>query len=296
MRWWTLTRRGLMAVLGGLPSRTGDRVTVERLPPLESRILGERRTIDVYLPRQYADDATRHYPVLYANDGQDMEAVDLAGILDSLQRSGQMAPILVVAIHATQRVQDYGTAGVLNAQGLGARATTYQRFVVEELMPLIAARYRADSSRAGTALMGWSLGGLSAFDLAWNHPDRFGMVGVFSGSFWWRTSDQSASAKQASRIVHRRVHETTNAPSLRLWFETGLRDEADDRDSNGVIDAIQDTEELVRELQRLGYRSGPDLVHLTVDGQHDLATWKQVLPQWLTWAYPSHQAPAGPAD
>lgn len=288
-RWRELARRGLVALMGGptLVTGPGDGVVVERLAPLESRLLGETRTIDVYLPPSYTTETTRRYPVLYANDGQDMQAVDLIGALDSLQQSGRMAATIVVAIHATDRLQDYGTAYVPNAQGLGARADRYGQFLLMELMPLIERRYRVERGPAHTAIMGWSLGGLSAFDLAWRHPDRFGRVGVFSGSFWWRTDDRDPAAKQASRIMHRRVRETPGHPSLRLWFETGLRDEHADRDSDGVIDAVQDTEELVLELERKGYRRGRDMAHVTVEGSHDLSTWRRLLPEWLGWAFPA---------
>lgn len=288
-RWRDLARRSLVA-LSGLPTLAlgaRDGVEVERLPPFESRLLGENRTVDVYLPRGYRDDETTAYPVLYANDGQDMEAVDLRGILDSLQQAGRMAPAVVVAVHATERVQDYGTAYIPNAQGLGARADRYGQFLLTELKTLIEARYRVRRGPDHTAIMGWSLGGLSAFDLAWRHADQFGTVGVFSGAFWWRTDDSSTEAKQTSRIMHRRVRDTPGHPRLRMWFETGRQDEQADRDQDGVIDAIQDTEELVTVLERKGYRRGLDVVHLTIEGRHDLPTWKRLLPEWLVWAFPA---------
>ncbi|MBL8978872.1 MAG: esterase family protein [Gemmatimonadetes bacterium] len=288
-RWRDLARRGLVALVGGPTLALGarDGVTVERLPAFESRLLGENRTVDVFLPRGYAEQDTVTYPVIYANDGQDMEAVDLRGTLDSLQRTGRMAPVIVVAIHATERVQDYGTAYIPNAQGLGARADRYGQFVLTELMTLVESRYRVRTGPAETAIMGWSLGGLSAFDLAWRHPDRFGAVGVFSGAFWWRTDDSSVETRQTSRIMHRRIRDTPGHPPLRMWFETGRQDEQADRDQDGVIDAIQDTEELVATLEKKGYRRGLDVVHLTIEGRHDLPTWKRILPEWLVWAFPA---------
>ena len=283
---WRERWRGLVALGPALALGTRDRVVVERLPPFSSRVLNEERTIDVYLPHGYRTNGTAVYPVLYLNDGQDMTTVDLLGTLDSLQEHGAMRPTLVVAIHATDRVQDYGTAGVPNTQGLGARADKYEQFLLRELMPAIDARYRIQHGPAATAIGGWSLGGLSAFDLAWRHPEVFGEVGVFSGAFWWRTNDSSTATKQSSRIMHKRVRETPGHPPLRMWFETGLQDEAADRDGDGVIDAIQDTEELLGELGKKGYRRGPDMVHLTVEGRHDLPTWKRLLPEFLTWAFP----------
>ncbi len=284
--WRGIWRRGLMALGPTLALGAREQVDVERLPPFPSTLLGESRTIDVFLPRGYASETARVYPVLYANDGQDMVAVDLAGQLDSLQRSGTMEPTIVVAIHATERVRDYGTAGTPNAQGLGDRAALYQRFLIEELMPAINARYRTARGPAYTAVMGWSLGGLSAFDLAWGHPDIFGAVGVFSGSFWWRTDDSSIEARGASRIMHARIRESPGRVRLKAWFETGSQDEGSDRDGDGVIDSIQDTEELIAELVRKGFRRGVDVVHFTVEGKHDLPTWKRLMPEFLVWVYP----------
>ncbi len=284
--WRGIWRRGLIALGPTLALGSRDKVEVERLPPFPSALLGESRTIDVFLPRGYATESGRVYPVLYANDGQDMVAVDLAGQLDSLQQHRAMEPTIVVAIHATERVRDYGTAGIPNAQGLGDRATLYQRFLLEELMPAINARYRTARGPAYTALMGWSLGGLSAFDAAWDHPDIFGSVGVFSGAFWWRTDDSSIEKKQSSRIMHARIRESTTRPRIKAWFESGRQDEGADRDGDGVIDSIQDTEELIAELVRKGFRRGADVVHFTVEGKHDLPTWKRLLPEFLVWVFP----------
>ena len=151
--------------------------------------------------------------MLYLNDGQDATALGLLPTLDSLTARGRIPPLIVVAIHANdQRLQDYGTAGTPNAQGFGARAHLYERFVLEEVMPWAAARYRLRGGPAHTAVLGSSLGGLAAFDLAWRHPDVFGTVGAMSGSFWWRTQDGTPEQKQASRVALSMVREATPLP------------------------------------------------------------------------------------
>jgi enterochelin esterase-like enzyme len=291
---WRRGRRTLLALVGGPTIAAAARaqsVPVDRLDGFQSSVLGEARTIEVFLPLEYPDSGSTRYPVLYANDGQDMATIDLARLLGRLEEEGAIAPVIVVAMHAGVRNMDYGTAGTPNAQGLGARADRYEQFVLNELMPWIERRYRTLRGPASTGIMGWSLGGLSAFDLAWRHPDRIGTVGVFSGSFWWRTDDSSPEAKQRSRIMHRRVREHRVRPTLRLWFESGFQDESADRDGDGVIDSIQDTEELMAELGRSGYRRGREMVHLIVEGRHDLATWQRLLPEFLRWAFPPSPPP-----
>ena len=258
-------------------------VHVDSFPSL---LLNERRVVDVYLPPGYDPVGTTRYAVLYMNDGQDAAALGLLPTLDSLTARRRIPPLIVVAPHANaERLQDYGTAGTPNAQGFGARARLYERFVLEELLPWVEARYRVRPGPKHTAVLGSSLGGLGAFDLAWRHPDVFGTAGAMSGSFWWRTEDGTLDQRMASRVAIRMARETTPLPRLRIWLETADGDETSDRDGNGVIDSIQDTNDLVNALVARGYTSGKDVVHVTVHGGHNQDTWGRVLPQFLEYAF-----------
>ncbi len=262
-------------------------VTIESLKDFYSPGLDNKRTIDVFLPPGYASATGSRYKVLYANDGQDMTSVELKKTLENLYTSAQIEQVIVVAMYATgSRMSEYGTAGGPDANGRGAKADLYSQFVLNEVMPMINQKYRTQTGPQNTAIIGWSLGGLSAFDLAWRHSDVFGKVGVFSGSFWWRSDDSTVAAKQSSRIMHRIVRESTVKPALKMWFEAGTKDETDDRDGNGVIDAIQDTTELMDELNAKGYQKPLDMVYVEVpNGTHTTFTWGQVLPTFLSWAF-----------
>jgi enterochelin esterase-like enzyme len=261
-------------------------VTVEKIAGFESKALGNRRALSIYLPYDYAM-ADRRYPVLYVNDGQDMPLMKLAQTLETLYAEGQIDPIIVVAIPANaDRLQEYGTLAAPNADGYGARAPHYAQFVTDEVIPAINTRYRVLTGSENTTIMGMSLGGLSAFDLAWHYPEVFGQVGVFSGSFWWRSAHGALEARLASRLAHSTVRNSDPRPGLRFWFEAGTRDETSDRDGNGVIDAIQDTTELMDELARKGYVNGGDMVYVEVEGgEHNPRTWGEVLPEFLMWAF-----------
>lgn len=88
--------------------------------------------------------------------------------------------------------------------------------------------------------------------------------------------------------MHRRVRDTEVPGRLKLWFEAGTRDETDDRDGDGIIDAIQDTTELLDELELKGYRRGIDMVYVQMEsGQHTPATWAVAMPYFLRWAVPT---------
>lgn len=252
---------------------------------LSSAHLGNLRVVELFVPTQHA----RALNLLVLNDGQECDALQLPATLAALHAKRCIAPLAVAAVHATsERLSEYGTTGVTNGFGQGARADAYAAFVCAELLPELARRMGLHGGPQHTAIAGLSLGGLMAFDLAWTRPDLFGTVGVFSGSFWWRTDNGSARARVASRIAHRKVRSTPALPQIRAWLQAGTADEESDRDGDGVIDAIQDTRELIAALAERGYRHGRDMAYREVqDGRHDCATWAKVLPEFLEWAFPT---------
>jgi enterochelin esterase-like enzyme len=217
-----------------------------------------------------------------------MALLNLRYTLAQLYAARRIQPIIVVAIPTNEdRLHEYGTAVTVNAQGLGSKAAAYTRFLVEEVRPVIDREFRTVSGPENTAILGASLGGLSAFDIAWNHPEVFGSVGVFSGSFWWRASAADLQITPNALIMHAVVRRSQKRAGFRAWFQAATRDEVCDRDGNGVIDAIQDTLELMDELALLGYRPGVDMLYVEVKGgRHDYDTWTRVLADFLQWAFP----------
>lgn len=268
-------------------SRTGT----QKSGPLAVRGLSPRR-VTVCLPPGYDRSRPAAYPLLLALDGQTMPQWRLAETLDELVRTGQIEPVVVAAVPASaQRLDEYGTAGAPDHAGRGRLAKAFQELLAGEVLPWLREHYHVTGEPARTGIFGASLGGLCALDAAWRRPQVFGFAGIFSGSLWWRTDDSNAAAQQASRIMHRQVRATAVRPALRLWFQAGTRDETEDRDGNGVIDAIQDTTELVDELVAKGFRRGVDVAyHEIAGGKHHASTWARALPQFLRWSLPGKGA------
>ena len=260
-------------------------IEVVTLPAVTATQLENQRDIRVYLPPGYRERERERFEVLYINDGQECDALELRGTLARLSAAGRIRPIIAVAIPTNEnRLHEYGTAVAANDLGLGTLAQDYAHFLVNELMPRIDEAFR---TRPGAGLLGVSLGGLSAFDIAWNHPELFSVVGVLSGSFWWRAGNEEEKIDAGQRIAHSMARRTAHPPPVRFFFQAGTRDEVSDRDGNGVIDAIQDTQELIAELQATGCSREQILYVEILGGRHDFETWARVLPIFLEWAFSS---------
>lgn len=260
-----------------------ERHHLENFP---SRHLKRPVKVDVLLPPSYFHFPNHKFPALYLNDGQDIPALNLLATLGKLFDANKTEHFVTIAIHAGDRMQEYGTAGQPDYQGRGSKAQAYAKFLRSELIPAIQHRYRIKSEAASTAIAGFSLGGLSALDLAWKNPDLFGHVGVFSGSLWWRATPFQPSAPDADRIAHTTIEKGPRREKMRFWLQAGTNDEVSDRNNNGIIDAIDDTMDLIKSLEMLGYQNGKDIKYLEVPGgEHNPHTWGKAMPDFLRWAY-----------
>ena len=71
-----------------------------------------------------------------------------------------------------------------------------------------------------------------------------------------------------------------------FYFTTGSMDETVDRNNNGIIDSIDDTQDLIKELRKLGYTSEYEVKYINYeDGKHDVQTWGRAMPGFLLWAW-----------
>jgi enterochelin esterase-like enzyme len=253
---------------------------------LRSKILGREVKVDCYLPHKLSGATA--LSLLLVNDGQDLVTMNFGAILENLYQSSAIEPLFCVGIHCSEdRKNEYGTAKILDYKGRGAKAAMYSRFIFSELLPFIRETYFIQSFK-DKSFAGFSLGGLSALDIVWNHAHEFRKVGVFSGSLWWRDKDQEdADFNEATdRIMHRQIKEGNYAPWLKFFFEVGTQDETADRNNNGVIDSIDDALSLIDELADKGYEKETDIRYLELqDGRHDVPTWANAFPDFLRWGW-----------
>jgi hypothetical protein len=86
--------------------------------------------------------------------------------------------------------------------------------------------------------------------------------------------------------MHGVIRNTASKPDLKIWLQTGTKDETADRNKNGIIDSIDDTVDLIKELENKGYDRPADIQYLEmVGGAHNVETWAEAMPKFLVWAF-----------
>ena len=156
---------------------------------LNSSILNETRTLNIYLPNNYQYDSTKTYPVIYLLDGStDEDFIHIAGLVQfgSFSWINMIPETIVVGISNIDRKRDF-TYPTNNAKDKKDFPTTgssekFIQFIKKELQPLIDKNYQTNSIKT---IIGQSLGGLLATEILFKQPDLFDNYIIVSPSLWW---------------------------------------------------------------------------------------------------------------
>ncbi len=255
---------------------------IQSHPDFESKILGNRRDVLVYLPPGYRRARTRRFPVLYLNDGQNVfdDATSFGGIEWGVDETAQrlvqqqlIEPIIIVAVAnlGEARIHEYAPSrGQLDGEkrkrskGL---LRHYGRFLSDELKPFIDARYRTLSAAEHTGLGGSSLGGLATLALGLWFPNVFRRLAVMSPSIWWDDC-----------VIYRIIEELDEEAKLplKIWLDTGTNEPGWER-----------TRVLRDALVEKGWRLHDDLHYFEAEGaDHSESAWGHRIDPVLRFLYP----------
>jgi enterochelin esterase-like enzyme len=189
---------------------------------LVSPIIGESFLYRVYLPPDYFRSPMRQYPVLYllhGNGGNYTEWSDsfLPEQIDRMIVAGAVQPMIVV-------MPDDGETTYFANWDNGPRWGDY---IAEDVVSTIDQRYRTMRRPAARAIGGLSMGGLGALNLAFQHPDVFGVVGAHSPSvrlepdpnLWFLTGQNFWEHNPIWLAQHQ-----PGLDSLKVWLDAGTDD------------------------------------------------------------------------
>jgi enterochelin esterase-like enzyme len=184
-----------------------------KVVPYDSRTLGTRRQIRVYLPPGYS--AERKYPTLYLLHGMGWNDLEWTQqrhadvVIDNLVADGKIQPMIVVfpngdssmtaaAIEAAGGnawmgggMGRGGPGAGAGSRGTGARGgaggmdvwlTPFENDLIKDIIPCVEAHYSVYSDANHRALAGLSMGGGQALNIGLAHPETFAFVGGFSAA------------------------------------------------------------------------------------------------------------------
>ncbi len=148
-----------------------------------SKILGYQVTYSVYYPADYAPD--NHYAIAYFTDGYEYLHERLGNvqtILNNLNAQKKIRPLLVVLVDHREPVNRSNNRRMQEL----AMNKNYLSFFTEEFIPQVESKLRISATPAQRAIIGTSMGGLTAAYFAFAKPDVFGMAGIQSPAFWFK--------------------------------------------------------------------------------------------------------------
>lgn len=249
----------------------------------ESELLQRTVLIDLYETEEIDNVGGRN--LLLVNDGGQLRQAGMDGLLKG-EGGIPLLPLTVAAIHGGEnREQELGMSTGPDYLGRGTKAAWYEQFVISELLPFLGERQERRSFRE-TAIAGFGQGALSAFDIAWNNPDIFNKVGVLSGIMGWRSVAREDRRYDDSqhRMLHLQVRNGTFRRGMKFFFQCGFTNDGQDLNRNGVIDSVDDTIDLMRELVRKGYQEGAGIRYVQ-DGKSRPGEWLSSFQRFLQWGW-----------
>lgn len=155
----------------------------------QSKVLGETRILNIYLPEGYTSDDSIRYPVIYLLDGSaDEDFIHIVGLVqyNSFEWINQLPKSIVVGIATVDRRRDFTFPTSIEADRKRYPTTGHSdkfiSFIESELQPFIDKKFRTTETKT---LIGQSLGGLLATEILFKHPALFNKYIIVSPSLWW---------------------------------------------------------------------------------------------------------------
>ncbi len=156
---------------------------------IQSKELGEKRIVNIYLPQGYNAADTIKYPVIYLLDGSaDEDFIHIVGLVqfNSFEWINQVPKSIVVGIATVDRRRDFTFATAIaedkKAYPSSGQSQKFIAFLENELQPFIQKKYKTNTSKT---IIGQSLGGLLATEILFKEPALFNKYIIVSPSLWW---------------------------------------------------------------------------------------------------------------
>jgi enterochelin esterase-like enzyme len=157
----------------------------------------------------------------------------------------------------------------------------YARFLRNEILADIEAKYNIRKDAYSRAVTGLSSGGICSFNAAWQMPDQFSRVLTWIGSFtaiqWKEQPGVADGGQDYPEKILREPHR-----NIRVWLEDGANDQENDRYGSWPLANIR----MANALHLKGYDFHFSFGH----GTHDSGGGAAEFPEEMTWLWRGYDA------
>lgn len=220
-----------------------------------------RRPVTFYLPARFRQ--SRQYPLLIVHDGDDyLNYASMGTILDNLMARREIPDMIVAFTSSPDRLVEY------------ANDARHARFLTEELVPLLEARFPLRSQPQSRCLMGASFGAVAALSTACRYPGFYGKLLLQSGSFAFTDiGDRNRRGPLFDKVVEfmNEFRERPTAISERVFVSCGTYESL-----------IYENRSLIPML----VNTGMDVQFREARDGHNWENWRDRLREGLSWLSP----------
>jgi enterochelin esterase family protein len=171
-------------------------------------------------------------------------------ILDNLIAERKAVPMLIVMPwgHAVP----FGSPPETQARN----NELFEKYVLEEVMPMVEERYRVAAGPRHRAIAGLSMGGGQALTIGLNHPEKFSGIAVFSSGLPRDFEQRFAKVLAEPALINRQFHV--------FWVGVGNQDPV--LESNRALRKVLEN----RGIRHIGVES---------EGGHFYPVWRRYLSE-----------------
>lgn len=223
---------------------------------LSSAILGYQVSYSIYLPPNYQSSAV--YPVMYVTDGYEYlhdRMGNMTTTMNNLIHLKKIKPIIAVFIDHRAPADRSNNRRMREL----AMNEKFLSFVTTELIPKVEKQYTVSTDPAQRAIIGTSMGGLTAAYFAFSKPDVFGLAGIQSPAFWFKPEIYT-------------VCDNPDHPPVKTFITTGK---------------INDTEEGARKMKDILAKNTCTYEYREVNQGHSWGNWRDLIDDMLIYFFPA---------
>jgi len=199
----------------------------------------------IWLPKEYATNDRKRYSALYMLDGATAfwpggllnKSLNVSRSLGELIRADLISPLIVIAIHPTDRAYQYTHQDNYRDNHFrGGGIFQYSDYIANVLKPWIDKHYHTNPIAEKSVIQGASFGGLASFLIGSQHPAKFGKAVCESASFYVGDGIHGLEDSTLFKICESTLRHKDSRPVF--WIDWGISNDPENPDCTDMIEQL----------------------------------------------------------